>query len=287
MADEATVRQSEFLAKLVAVRKRAGLTQQQLAEALGCTQGKINKIETGKIKIKRQDLEALLEVCNVPPEAAAEIKAMAIYSGPTASSGWAYSAAYTRLMALEGQAIEILALASERLPRILQADAYVLKQFECAGMLHDPSSLLLEKAARTEMFRKQPPLRYRCLLSESSLRRLPGGLEPALVIDQATHLLGLMASHEHVSIQILIYAAAIPWLDPDFTILKFDGSQRDLVYAEFATEGRLHRPAKLVADREEYWHQLQKAALSRDDTRAWLEDLIKQAEAGWQPLPVT
>jgi hypothetical protein len=58
------------------------------------------------------------------------------------------------------------------------------------------------------------------------------------------------------------------------------------MYAEFAYEPRIHRKAELVADREEYWHQLQQAALSRGDSMAYLEKLIDQVRATWRPEPV-
>ena len=92
--------------------------------------------------------------------------------------------------------------------------------------------------------------RYRVILSESSLHRMPGGRRPTLVEDQAQHLLDLDDDHEHVSIQILTYEADIPYLDPDFTVLEFDGTRpgahKDTVYVEYATEGRVSTGARPV-----------------------------------------
>lgn len=286
MADEATLRQAELRAELVRVRKQAGVTQAALALALHCTQGKITKIERGRVGIKLRDLHIWLKVCNVPAEQADGIKSLALVADPTAPSGLSYNPAMNELLVLERRTSETLTLQSEGLPRQLQADRYLFKQFEGAGVLKDPKLLLDEKEDRVEVLRASPSSPYRCLLSESSLRRMPGG-DQGLVIDQAKYVLRLMEDCEHVSVQILTFDAAIPWLDSNFIILKFDGQTQDVMYAEFACEARIHRKAELVAEREKYWHQLQLAALSREDSMAYLGKLIDQVEATWRPGPVT
>lgn len=285
MAEDATLRQAELRAELIAVRKQAGVTQAVLANALQCTQGKITKIERGIVGIKLRDLQVWLDVCGVSDEQADKIRSLALVADPTAPSGWSYKPAVNELLTLERQASETLTLQSEGLPRQLQADSYLLKHFECGGLLKDPRLLLAEKEDRVEVLRANPTSPYRCLLSESALRRMPGG-DQGLVIDEATYLLALMAELKHVSIQILTFAAVIPWLDSDFIILKFGGNAQDAMYAEFASEARVHRKAELVAEREEYWHLLQRAALSREDSVAYLENLIRQVGASWRPQPL-
>jgi transcriptional regulator with XRE-family HTH domain len=268
-----SMRQSEFLAALREARRSAGLTQAQLANELGCAQSKVNKIEAGMSQAKPRELDIWLIVCNVPSKQQVRIRALA----PTVGSA-RVSRAYMEMLTLQGQATEILALHGERIPKLLQSEGYTLRQYEGAGVLGNPSFVLREKENLSKLFTQEHPPSYRALLTEASLRRMPGGLKPDLVIDQATHLLTLMAAHPHVSVQIVTYAAEIPWLEPDFTLLKFEG-ERPVVYAEIATEGRIYRDSKLVAGRVEYWHQLQRAALTRDESRAWLDNLIKQAEA--------
>jgi transcriptional regulator with XRE-family HTH domain len=283
VANDATVCRSKFLAALRAARKGAKLTQKALGEALGCGQAKVNKMETGKLRVKPGDLDIWLTVCRVSRERRLEIKGLALALG----SARPVSTAYMEMLALQEQATEILTLHSERIPKLLQTHSYSLSQHECAGVLLDAPAVLLEKENLGKLFTKEHPPSYRALLTEASLRRMPGGFNPDLVIGQAANLLDLMAAHQHVSVQILTYAAAIPWLDPDFTLMKFGGKRRDVIYAEFATEGRIHRNVKLVEERKEYWQQLQKAALTLDETKAWLEGLIKQAEADRPPLPST
>jgi transcriptional regulator with XRE-family HTH domain len=271
----AGMRQSDFLVALRHVRQAANLMQKDMGDALGCGQAKINKIETGRTPIKPADLDTWLRICDVPSEQYIRIKNLALAASPVPL----VSSAYMEMLGLQVGATEILTLHSERIPKPLQADSYLLRQQESVGSLYDPASVLLDRQNASQPFTQEHPPNYQALLTEASLRRMPGGYAPGLVADQAMHLLNLMTAYEHVSVQILTYAAAIPSLDTDFTVLKFDGNRRDVVYAEFATEGRIYRGDKLVAGRAEYWHRLQKAALTRDDSKVWLKDLIEQVEA--------
>jgi len=287
VTDEATLRQAQLRTELARARRTAGLTQEQLAKALGCTQGKITKIERGRLGINLRDLQMWLRICEVPAEQAEKIISLALVADPAAPSGWSHHPAVLELMMLEREASETLVLQSEGLPRQLQADSYLLKQFECSGVLKDPRLLLDEKENRIKILRENPSSPYRCLLSESSVRRMPGG-DQGLVIDQANYLLQLMSDCEHVSVQILTFDAAIPWLDAGFIILKLDEPAQDAMYAEFAYEPRmLLRKPDFIAEREEYWHRLQQAALSRGDSMTYLQNLIEQVRATWHPKPVT
>ncbi len=277
MADGATACRSKLLEELRTARNAAGMTQAQVATELGCEQARVNKLETGKTKLQRRDLDIMLRLYDVPPDQARTLRTL----HQAAQAARPVNATFMQMLELESHATEILVLRSERIPQLLQAETYLLKQYECAGALTDPASLLLERENRAQIFEGADPPWYRAILSESSLHRMPGGRAPALVIDQASHLLSLIETYERLSVQVLTFAAPIAYLDPDVTILKFKG-RKDVAYAEFATEGRIYRAAKVVTEREAYWRHVQEHALSREDTRKYLEDLIEEAEAGWR-----
>jgi hypothetical protein len=111
------------------------------------------------------------------------------------------------------------------------------------------------------------------------LHRLPGGRQPILVIDQAQHLLSLCERHSQLSVQILTFDAKIPYLDADFTVLTFGGGEKNIAYVENATEGRIIRGAKPVADRLEYWEKIHHAALTPQESTKFLRDLIEELHA--------
>lgn len=278
VADEATLRRSELLARLRAARLAAGMTQTRVAAALDCSQGKINKIETGVSNIQPDDLNALLRLYNVPESERNEIKSLTALVGPAVPGRPRFSPAYLELLERERTAVEIRALHSERIPRLLQCERYLLTQFRHAGDSTDPTTLLFTQAERAKIFSQDNPPRYRVVLAESALHRQPGGRTPSMAIDQAKHLIDLGKSHPRVSIQILTYGAELPFLEPDFTVLKFGGRARDVAYAEhIATEIVFHR-AKALRHVVAYWDQVHRAALNVDDSQAFLHDLIERAK---------
>jgi transcriptional regulator with XRE-family HTH domain len=274
-------RRTRLGAALREARRAVGLTQAQAAVELGCRQGKINKIETTHCAISPKDLNHLLQIYRVSDEAANKIRSLAITAGPGRPVDSRPSPSFLQLLELEGRATEILCLHSERIPRPLQCEPYMLMQFTRAGDPTDLATLLYDWQERARMFTVDDPPRYNVILSESSLHRMPGGRTPAMVIDQAEHLLNLSITHERVSIQILTFDADIPYLDADFTVLRFAGRENDLAYVEYATEGRIFRAAKPVADRVLYWNRVRNAALSVDESRKFLENLVDDTRAAW------
>ena len=60
MASTVTSRRKQLGNELRHARTAAKMTQQQVADVLGCTQGKVNKIESGAVGVKLGDVEAVL-----------------------------------------------------------------------------------------------------------------------------------------------------------------------------------------------------------------------------------
>jgi transcriptional regulator with XRE-family HTH domain len=282
VAAGATVRTQALLSKLRLARQAAGMTQGQAAAALGCSQGKINKIETGVTKIKQGDLGKLLRIYDLPEHERAAILALTPIGGPMEPGRAKLSPALMRLIDFEPDAVEILALHSERVPRVLQSEHYMLTQFRCAGDAQDNTDVLLAREERAKIFTQASPPRYRAVLTVSSLERHPGGRTPHKVIDQARHLLDLGTSHPNVQIQILTYEANIPHLDADFVVLRFAGERSDFVYYEYGRKQVTQESAQCVAEQVEYWEQLHHEALSVEDSRTFLTDLLRREETRLQ-----
>lgn len=273
MADDVTKRRAKLGVELRKARSAAKMTQAQAAAKLGCRQGKINKIETTQCAVSSSDLSMLLAVYDPPEPDRIAIQTLAAGGVPTSSR----SRVYLQMRALEPDATEILSLHSERMPGLLQSEHYTRTQIARARSAADMASLLWDRQERFRLLAVENQPRYRVILSESSLHRMPGGRAPYLVAGQAQYLLDLCATHEHISVQILTYDADIPFLDPDFTVLKFAGAQSDVTYVEYATEGRILRRAKTVAERERYWYQLHRAALTYEDSRRFLHHVVTLA----------
>jgi transcriptional regulator with XRE-family HTH domain len=279
VAEEATESRSGLLAELHAARKKVGLTQMQVATFLKCTQGKINKMETGKTKIRPKDLDALLHIYKIPEEERPRFRALTAFGGPAVPAGAGPDRTYLKMLALELQATRIRVLHSERIPKLLQCEKYLLTQYLRAGNPTDPSMLLADHEDRTRVLTRDDPALYRAILSESSLRRMPGGRRDIL-IDQAKHLIDLSEACRNLSVHILPFDADIPFLNADVTLLDFADDRKPVSYVEHGTVGILTDATKAVTEQEQHWNMLHEAALAPAESTKFLENLMTQAELG-------
>lgn len=277
---DATRRRAELGAELRKARDHAGLTQKQAATFLGCTQSKITKIETAASDVKPHDLERLLRLYDPSEALLLKIKTLAALPSPGLTEiARRPHAAYVRLLDKEPRASVVLALHSERIPCPLQSNPYRLKQYQLAGDSTAQAVLMLDRNHRAEIFTDPArTTRYRVLLSESALHRLPGGRTPDLLVDQAKYLLELTERYERLSLQIVTFTADIPFMDADFTVLKFSDPKDDVAYVDTNIDAQLIEGTQRVADREKYWHRVQRAALSTEDSKKFLHGLMDAAE---------
>lgn len=248
-------------------RLAAGLTQAHVAEELGCTQSKILKIEAATSQLRPADLTKLVELYQVPPDKAHGIRQLAAIvprTGPITSDS-----AYVRMLELEQRADEIFSLHCERIPMALQHERYLLAQVE--GDVN-PNMLMTHQSERARVFSGPTPTRYSVVLSESSLRRMPGG-RSNLVIDQVAHLVRLAEEYDALSVQILPFDADIAYVPADFMILQFPEASGDVVYVESSVDGRLLTSAGVVAAHRRMWNEVRAAALDADESQRFLRDL--------------
>lgn len=277
MAEDAAGYRVRLGQELRRLRKAAGLTQVGAAGRLGFSQPKVNKIETRTNAISPADLERMLEVYRVAPEARLRLRQLSTQaSGGRVRAALVPSVAFRRYLDAEREAVEIQAWNGERIPGPLQSEAYMLKQHESVdGVV--VAALLRRRRDRAGLFVQERPPLYRVILSESALLRMPGGYSPAAVFDIASHLLGLAETHSRLQLQILPFRAAVSFVDSDFVTLRFaSGSGRkDFAYLEYPGGGIEKKDARTVRACRADWVRYHEAALSVDDTKKFLEKVIE------------
>ncbi|MFC4002636.1 helix-turn-helix domain-containing protein [Prauserella oleivorans] len=282
MASTVTSRRKQLGNELRHARISAGLTQQQVAQILGCTQGKVNKIESGAVGVKLGDVRAMLDAYGVAREEADTLLNLA----RAAASQRGHWSGYRSLVPhwfrtftdLEPAAAEIMTWHGERIPGPLQSEHYMLKQFTEFGAT-DITSLVRNRLDRKAVFDQDQPPYYRFILSESALRRAPGGRSPAVMLDQLEHLLELDRSKARVYIHVLPFAAKLAAVPNDFTIMRFPDSTRDFVYIEHAAGGIYLDDVKDFQIFVDSWDRLRGAALERPETREFIKNLAEQYRA--------
>lgn len=256
------------------LRKDARITQQAVARRLGCGQAKINKIERTLCSIRAEQLEVLIEMYEVAPEMAArlrEVAAQDLENGPPRTM----MSAYTVLTDLELEATEIQCWHSERIPGPLKSEPYALRQRGSELTQSEVTEVLRRREARQQVFKIDNPPRYRVILSESSLYRMPGGLTPEMVHNQASYMLELMAKHPRLELRILLFVADVPFVDTDFQLVLFgDPEFSDFVYVEGRGGPHASEKKPELKSFREHWATLEAAALDVSQTKEFLASLL-------------
>ncbi|HEV8560790.1 MAG TPA: helix-turn-helix transcriptional regulator [Actinophytocola sp.] len=283
MADQAALRR-RLGRELRKAREAAGLTQRAIGGVLGCGQAKINKIESTVAEIDPAELDLMLDAYRVSPGKADELRALAGESRRRGRAGPPpMTPEFAQLSDLEQNATELLSLHSERIPGPLQSELYMLRQFGSqAFSTSDVVELVERRQARTTLFTVDNPPRYRAILSESSLLRMPGGRQPDLEVDQIEHLLTLVNAHAQLELRLLPFTATSAFVGTDFVLAQFDGEVPDFAYVEYPGGGTLIKARKNLTVLLKHWNELYEAALGRDETIKFLDQMAVDARHRWQ-----
>jgi len=264
--------------ELRAARTAVGMTQVEIADLLGCKQGKINKIEDGTVAVKPVDLDIMLDAYKVGA-AAAELMRDLAATGDRRGEWSGYRSAvptwFRTFTNLEQAASEIFAWHGERINGALQSEHYMLTQFRAAGNTN-VMELMRNRRDRKRVFDLHPPPSHRFILGEGVFHRMPGGPNPGVALDQAQYLVGLIEKYPDVSIHILPFNAPLPYVPNDFTIMRFtDGTTNCAFIEHVAGMQKIDNEAhfKKFVDA---WDQLRGPALERTQTLEFLRDLATQ-----------
>ncbi|MEU6645121.1 helix-turn-helix transcriptional regulator [Saccharomonospora sp. NPDC046836] len=281
MASTVTSRRKQLGNELRHARTSAGLTQQQVAEILGCTQGKVNKIESGAVGVKLGDVRAMLDAFGIAGDEADTLLNLARAAAGQRGHWSGYRSVvphwFRTFTDLEPAAAEIMTWHGERIPGPLQSEHYMLKQFTEFGAT-DITSLVRNRLDRKAVFEQAQPPYYRFILSESALRRAPGGRSPAVMLDQLEHMLEL-ERQPRVYLHVLPFDAKLASVPNDFTIMRFPDRTRDFVYIEHSAGGTYLDEIKDFQIFVDAWDRLRGAALERHETRQFLKELAEQYRA--------
>jgi transcriptional regulator with XRE-family HTH domain len=258
-------------------RVAAGLTQQDVADLLGCGQAKINKIETGTVSVKLSDLKQMLDAFGVARTDAEMMTELARVSGQRGQWAGHRSAVphwFRTFTDLEPAASEILSWHGERIPGPLQSEHYMLKQFSEARAT-DVTSLVRNRLERKQIFQLKRPPYYRFIIGEAAFRRMPGGPNPSVALDQVEHLLDLEKSYPRAFIHILPFDTRLSFVPNDFTIMRFSDVTKDFVFIEHAAGGIYIEDEADFELFVDAWDRLRGAALERNETAEFLEGLAQ------------
>lgn len=265
------------------------MSQTALASALGCTQGKIQKIEAAHVKIEPEDVEQMIAHLGVEPATTTRMRQLVALNavGEPWSGERALVPHYARkYLEWEQIATEILSWHEMRIPGPLQSMHFVLRQFNTAGKV-DVAPYMRNRERRKKLFHQPQLRRYHCVLAEEALRRAARSLGPDTARDQIDHLLAINdpthprgLADARTSLSLLPVDAAVPYLDNDFSLLHFADPRHSLVYIEHVAGAQYLDSSSAVEKADASWQALARAALNRERTQGLLRKLRDELTSG-------
>ncbi|KUN16102.1 hypothetical protein AQJ23_45325 [Streptomyces antibioticus] len=276
---EPTVRKRQVGSKLRQLRHAQGLKLEDVQAQTGLPESKVNRIESGRLGIKTDDLDRLLDLYNV--EDAALRAALHAISRHSSKRGWwqtyrdIISPAYADLISLEDGAASMRTYESALIPGLLRTAAYARATIEAIRMDSQPEdvdALVDVRMARQSVLSRRDPLELWAVIHEAALRpRVKSS--PELMREQLQTLLDKQRL-PHVSIQVLpLDASPHVGMSGAFAVLGFpEASDLDVVLVESLTSALYVEDTAEVSRYGSAFERLRAAALPFDESA----DLIAQ-----------
>jgi transcriptional regulator with XRE-family HTH domain len=275
VAGRPTERDQQRGAALRQAREEANLTQQEAGALLGRSQPTIARIESGARPPSPEELQTMLASYHPSGPLRDRIDGYATLPDTPPGSSTSPNSHFVEMQRATEEAERVLTLHSERTPVQLQSEQYSLLQHKLANSGVSEIDVLRAREQRRRIFTRENPFRYCALLSVSSLLRAPGG-RAVVVKQQCQYLIDLIDQHAHFSLRILGFQADLPYVDTDFTLLKMPRGKSDMVYVPYGLDGRLIKDRQAVIEREKYWYEAQRAALSEEESKKYLHELAQR-----------
>jgi transcriptional regulator with XRE-family HTH domain len=270
-----TVQRRRLGIELRRERERAGLTIDQVAAALECSDSKVSRIETGQVSATPRDVRDMLELYKVDPE---QRDALIQVAREARQKGWwqAYSdTPVVPLVGLEAAADRIHQYAAMAVPGLLQTREYSLAMLRVGRPDLSPQRIerwVELRMARQVILSHDDPPAFSVVLEESVLRRPVGG--STAMREQVRHL-ARTAVQSTVTLQILpLTVGAHAGMSGTFTIYGFSApTDSDVVYLEHARGDLYLESEEEIRAYSLTFARLSASALSRDESAEFLTKL--------------
>lgn len=272
--------------ELLKLRDASELTQPQAARHLTATQTKIAKIEGGFSPVRDPDLHALCDLYGVARDSEARHRLLGLAKADRdrrRASGWWKE--YTGLgdlaeyIQLEDGASTLRSFQNQLVPGLLQTAAYARAVAVADDVWQDPDEI--EQFVRVRLARqarlKHGSLELWAVLSEAVLRQQVGG--PETMTAQLEHLIGAVEM-PNVKLQVVPFrAGAHASMSGPFVIVGFDEpASLDVIYVETPGSAFWMEREEDANRHRALFDSVRRSALSPEDSRILLSDLIKEAQ---------
>ncbi|WP_410596819.1 helix-turn-helix domain-containing protein [Amycolatopsis sp. lyj-23] len=281
--DAPSARERQLAGELRLLRQSAGLNGKNVAERLGWSTSKVSRIETGKIGISQDDLEALFRLYEVLDDRAETLRRLA---ASARTQGWwdAYannlSSGYSSLIKLEAGSAELRCYCALVPHALLQTPEYSRNVIQSTLQVPAPAEVdrRIDIARRRQavLKRDNPPMRLSAVIDEAAFRRhirTPDGrIDNGVTRAQFKHLAEL-ATWPDITIRVLLFKSGIPPVTSgSFSILESSATRRpDVVYLENKTRFFFIETESEVHQYVQEFELLSSMALGTEESRAFIE----------------
>ena len=272
-----TVRRRELGALLRTMRTEAGMTVEQVAEALLVSPSKVSRLETGHRGVSARDIRDLSDLYGVTDPAVREHLAQLAREGRGPAWWQPFDLPYATYVGLEAEATSISDFEPGVFPGLLQFPAYARAVHEASVPSTNPSVIDQRLAARRTrqqiLTRDDDPPELWAIMDEAVLHREVGGA--TVMSAQLGHVIK-MSAQPNVTVQILPFdAGAHPALDSTFILLEFADPVPAVVYVE-GLVGQVYLERPQDVDRyEQIFDRLRTISLSPDESIDLIAKMIK------------
>jgi transcriptional regulator with XRE-family HTH domain len=270
--------------KLRVLREQGGRTSAQVARAVGWSESKISRIETGRtVRVSPGDLDLLCQTYGVDRAIRDELLGLATQANrlprPRGTSGWlgirddALPDPYEELIRYEQDASAIFTYEALLVPGLLQTDEYARAIIAADSALHEPEIIdqrVAARLARQAVLTRQPaPPELTFILDEAVLRRPVGGAD---VMHRQIRRLVAAGERPNVSVRVVPFrVGAYRGLSGPFVLLDVPAAPAGtLVYAEGMTGGVLRSKPDDVVKYRDALGAISELALSPRDSAEFL-----------------
>lgn len=224
-----TVERLQLGLALQRLRTQAGKSQQQAADVIGRSAGRLSQVENGKGALKADELAQLLDFYEVKPEERATVLALGKVSRlrqPRLGYLDTLPDSYVRFMDLVAAARRISWYECGVIPGLVQSPSYVNRIIRAAEAIR-PDDETAERIAFRLNLQQQVLAgnaeRVDIIFTEDSLLHVVG--DESVMREQVLHLLQLMEQHSNLNVRMVgLHTHNNPGNGGGLVALEFDTS---------------------------------------------------------------
>jgi transcriptional regulator with XRE-family HTH domain len=261
------------------MREGARLTLEEVAAALGYSDSKISRIETGKISVTPGDVRNMLVLYGASEE---QLEGLTQVAREEREKKWwhAYRDVFqSPYVTYEAAAASIDSYGALLVPGLLQTKEYaaaVLRGLRPHASPEDTARRVEFRMLRQLILAGEHSPRLSVVLDEAVLRRRVGGREVML---GQLHRLLKASTHPSITLQVLEFnAGEHPGMHGPITLIRFmEEGESDMVLFEAPTRSVMYTDdPQVVKDSSAALDLLKRVALKPDESAVFLSELAKE-----------